>query len=360
MMRCWIGPGVSSSGLLLAALLLNGPAAAQPARETAPMLRPSAVPIIRLPGRDGRLSQARYRDGLRQVIVLTTPGATRPDRIDVSLRLDATQGTGPSLDMARPTRQGIASELEQAFPGQPMGIVTREMRNAYGPFGLAVGEQCLYAWQWLDSVATSRTEGRLFGPNGDHAVSLRIRACRSSRQTIAELVSAVERLTIADVSAAEPPLIEVAPVRAPVRSVVRRPRPAPKQDPAPPPAAAAERPVPAAPTAAAPPVRLVPSPSAVELPRAEARPGQRRFLVPDGPTAAPVSAPAPEIARPAPPGSARRYITDPEPAKSDTSMGGLVPRSNGAGAPAPDPVSDLPARALQPGGRPNAPAVGLR
>ena len=324
-------------GLLAAVptLLLAGPALAQTA------------PVLRLPGAGtvAGVVETRVRDGFDQRIRFE--GGDGRNHAEIALRNE----TGDLLlafppRLAKPSQFGIDGEIAVRFPGQVLRVVAPR-RNGYGPVGLALGSDCLYAWQWFERASAAQraaSRGGLFDASvspttGRRALSLRIRLCRTAQASLDDLVAAVERMTIS--LPGEPGARSAQSRSRP--SAVRRERPAPvkrqatRPAPSAPPAEAAPKPAPAAPPQAAPPLRP-PTPTPPES-------GGRRYLAPTTPQgAAPAS--EPPVANPAP-GGAQRYITDmPKPAEG--AGGGLMP-SPAPGRSTGESLSrDLPAEAYRP------------
>lgn len=297
-------PGFSVIALLA---VLAAPAAAQPA------------PALRLPGAGPveAVIETRLRDGFDQRIRYA--GGDGRNHAEIALR----NQTGDLLlafppRLAKPSQFGIEGEIAVRFPGQVMRVQGAPHRNVYGPVGIALGPDCLYAWQWFERPAAgARPMGNgLFGPlsatnSGLRALSLRIRLCRTAEASLADLVAAVEGMTIALPGATG--LAGPAPTAAP-RTIRRRPAapraardtPAPqKSEPRPrPEPRAAERPEPA-PTASPPAARQQPAPLVPPPPQATPGDAGRRYLAPAAPET------PPPAAQPAPSPGGQRYITDP-------------------------------------------------
>ncbi|MBB2964858.1 cellulose biosynthesis protein BcsN [Methylobacterium sp. R2-1] len=321
----------------VAALLLAGPVLAQ------------SAPALRLPGAGAvaGVVETRLRDGFDQRIRFE--GGDGRNHAEIALRNE----TGDLLlafppRLAKPSQFGIEGEIAVRFPGQVLRIVAPR-RNGYGPVGLALGSDCLYAWQWFERASAAQrvaSRGGLFDASvaptaGRRALSLRIRLCRTAQASLDDLVAAVERMTI---SLPGEPGIRAAPAR-PRPASVRREKPAPtkrqavRPAPSEPPAESAPKPAPGPPAQpqAAPPLRP-PAPTPPDS-------GGRRYLAPTAPQGA---APATEspAANPAQ-GGAQRYITDvPKPAEG--AGGGLMP-SPAPGRSTGESLSrDLPTEAYRP------------
>ncbi|WP_203236194.1 cellulose biosynthesis protein BcsN, partial [Methylobacterium crusticola] len=169
-----------------------------------PAAAPAGGPaLVSLPGLAVRsVQQVRFRGGLQQTILLRDGGEAR-DRVTLSLR--AGEGGPDAPAMAKPTRPAIMGELALLGPGEGMRVVTRPMRNAYGPIGMAIGRTCLYAWQWIDDVGTAlpRTVAGVRASAGQAwPASLRILLCRRDGGDPVALATPVLRLTLADGGAA--------------------------------------------------------------------------------------------------------------------------------------------------------------
>ncbi|NGM34374.1 cellulose biosynthesis protein BcsN [Methylobacterium sp. DB0501] len=275
-------------------------------------------------GRVAAVIETRQRDGFDQRIAYE--GGDGRNHAEIALRTE----TGDLLlafppRLAKPSEFGIAGEIAVRFPGEAMRVVAPR-RNAYGPVGMALGVDCLYAWQWFERPrpgAQGQSRDGLLGladPSAlRRALSLRIRLCRTAQASLDQLVAAVERLTIAL------PADGIArPVPAPRPPPRRRPpRPAPEARKAPPPDRTSperppqERPAPDRTSPERPPqAEPAPTRPTVPVPPAE---GGRRYLAPRAPDSrAPDTRPAepPPAPEAAPRGGSQRYITDgPQPAE---------------------------------------------
>jgi hypothetical protein len=166
--------------------------------------------FVRLPPGAGAVMQVRerpYADGITQEIVLGS-GEGGENRMDISIRVENARNiVGAEVPMAKPTHEGIRLELSERFPNVPMQVVSRPMRNVYGPFGLAIGRapnesRCIYAWQWIDDAGDIRSSrisvfkklGVVTGGNGAPA-SLRLRVCRQG-VTVDQLATVMSQIVI--------------------------------------------------------------------------------------------------------------------------------------------------------------------
>lgn len=277
-------------------LLASGAAIAQPA------------PVLVMPGAGTvtAVIETRERDGFDQR--LRYAGGDGRNHAELALRretADLLLAFPPRL--AKPSEFGIAGEIAVRFPGQAM-TVRPPLRNAYGPIGIALGADCLYAWQWIDGDRGDSPSGgqpELFQAEPvarRRAISLRIRMCRTAEASLGDLVRAVEGLRIAlPGTRLLPPAARVRSQRTAPKAVARRPGkpaggeaekaeiPPPRKLPPP------QQPV-AAPVAppASPPIAAPVAPPI-------AAPDQKRYIVPPTP-----QAPAPLL----PEGINQRYITD--------------------------------------------------
>lgn len=307
------------AGLLLA-VLLPAPAA---------LAGPGGA-ALDLPGvAISDVAQTPFRDGFAQRI--SVRGDPR-GMAEVSVRSGGS-GFGSTLSLSKPSRAGITAELLTRFPGEVMRVVTEPRRNANGPVGMALGSECLYAWQWID--LGGRREGArgggpsLFGASeGGAAASIRIKLCRTATATLSDLARSVERMRFT-----------ASPAGAPLASEPRVARPRPER---------VRRP---APNVAAKPTNTAP-PAATERPRAARTPEMAaprasteapRYLTP-GPGAVPPQPAMPTPAMPTPAasgqGPAPRYITDGTPQAVNPPITAPKPAPNRA------EIEDLLAREL--------------
>jgi len=303
-----------------------------------------AAPVMRLPGAGPVVASddVLQRDGFDQRIRLG--GGDGANMVKLGLRnRTADLVLAFPTDLSRPNQAGIAAEIAARFPGQAMRVLTSPRRNAYGPVGMAVGADCLYAWQWIDltpaMMGSAPVRDGLFGPlsrpDPVGAVSLRIRLCRTETASLGDLIASVERMTLdlaAPVRATSGRVLREPP-RA--RTAARRARPAPRPAPRP------ER-----------TVAAKPSP-----PPAPAQSSDGRFLAPSTAPPPQRAAPASQQAAPAPAAGGGRYITD--------AIAPPEPPARAAVAPAPGPAlrpaspdslpRDLPPQAYQPPAQRGAP-----
>ncbi len=286
------------------------------------------APALRLPGagRVASVIETRQRDGFDQRIAYE--GGDGRNHAEIALRNE----TGDLLlafppRLAKPSEFGISGEIAVRFPGEPMRIQVPR-RNAYGPIGLALGADCLYAWQWFERPRRGAREASRDGVFGAtdpsaprRALSLRIRLCRTAQASLDDLVAAVQHLTIAlpGDGAVQAPAARPVPRRRPPKPV---PRPAPAE---PRPDGNPEqrreetredRPLarPVRPPPERPPPPAEPARPAVPVPPPAPAESGRRYLAPRAPESRPPETPpAPEAA---PRSGSQRYITDgPQPAE---------------------------------------------
>lgn len=101
-------------------------------------------------------------------------------------------------DMAKPTADTIQMALNARFPGQALTIQRQPRRNAYGPVGLAVSADCLYAWQWIEWRPSDAfvASGLIRTGLARGAASIRIRLCRTERASLPALLATIERMRL--------------------------------------------------------------------------------------------------------------------------------------------------------------------
>lgn len=169
------------------------------ARSVATVIAPEGA------GRIVRVKERHYPNGTRQEIVLGSDRAPGENVIDVSIRTREPDGRDlDSLMIGPPTENGMRNEILSRFPDVQMNIVTRNMRNGLGPFGLAIGRhasgaRCVFAWQWIEDLReASPGSSNLIKLNAAMAgrglaTSLRIRLCRND-STVDQLAAQIEGL----------------------------------------------------------------------------------------------------------------------------------------------------------------------
>lgn len=260
---------------LLATLLCASSVASPAAAQRQPALRLSGV------GRVTAIVQNNVRDGFDQRI--NYDGGDGRNLAEIALR----NQTGDLLlafppRLAKPSEVGIASELATRFPGEDMRVVPGQRHNRYGPIGVAVGRDCLYAWQWFQSSARDQDRdpsNRLFPydpryTDARRALSIRIRLCRGGQTSLASLLHAVETLTIALPTGDGGYVASGAPQRP------RRTAPSPRK-------AQAARPVTRPPQPEVPPPATAAPPPPAAVPRSEIGPDGRRYIGPVSPSSDP-------------------------------------------------------------------------
>lgn len=153
-------------------------AANQPTGSTVSMMPRAFAVLPPEAGPPRSVAQREFSDGIAQEIFYdrALPGLNE-SRIELRIRT-AARLDGEPLTLEKPTEPSIRSELESQFPRMTMQVVERPMKNAYGPYGLAVGRwangaRCIYAWQWIDSIPGNSGEAAA------NPVSIRIRLCRN-------------------------------------------------------------------------------------------------------------------------------------------------------------------------------------
>lgn len=151
--------------------------------------RSGAAALLELPAAArvrGRLDERRYANGWRQSVALdrTVLGGGW-NELTVDIRTAPAGGRDGEIPMGKPTEQGVRQELTLRFPATQMRVIEKPMRNALGPFGLAVGAgprglRCAFAWQWVDDLrAIAVDAATTSAARGDEVpASIRLRVCR--------------------------------------------------------------------------------------------------------------------------------------------------------------------------------------
>jgi hypothetical protein len=144
-------------------------------------------------GQPRAVAQRAFSDGIAQDVVYdrALPGLNE-SRIELRIRTER-RLDGVPLALEKPTESSIRAELALQFPRMTMQVVDRPMRNAYGPYGLAIGRwangtRCIYAWQWIDAIPGNPAEAAA------NPASIRIRLCRSA--SLDQMAAFVDRLRI--------------------------------------------------------------------------------------------------------------------------------------------------------------------
>lgn len=153
-----------------------------------------------------RIRERHYPNGTRQDIVMAG-GAAGDNVIEVSVRTQDSPGrvmSGQLLQIGEPSERGVRNEIMSRFPDVRMHIVTRPVRNQFGPIGVAVGRRadgarCVFGWQWIADAREAWPNqsninrfGSLFSSRSA-PTSVRIRLCRMDG-TVDQLVAMVEGL----------------------------------------------------------------------------------------------------------------------------------------------------------------------
>lgn len=165
--------------------------------------------IMLLPPEAGavtRIRERHYPNGTRQDIIMAG-GAAGDNVIEVSVRTQDSVGRsmgGQLLQIGEPSERGVRNEIMSRFPDVRMHIVTRPIRNTFGPVGVAVGRRadgarCVFGWQWIADAREAwpnqsnlNRMGALFSSRSA-PTSVRIRLCRMDG-TVDQLVAMVEGL----------------------------------------------------------------------------------------------------------------------------------------------------------------------
>lgn len=187
--------------------------ASNPAAEEAMRLA-----TMKLPAQAGAILKVRekhFSNGTRQEIILDAgKGVYGENVIDVSIRTaEPRERDFEPLRIGPPSQSGIRNEILSRFPDMQMNIVTRPMRNTFGPFGLAIGRhaagyRCVFAWQWFDELregahgASNFTKLGAYMSNKSLATSVRIRLCRSDL-TVDQIAGLIEGLQAGPIPAIE-------------------------------------------------------------------------------------------------------------------------------------------------------------
>jgi hypothetical protein len=151
---------------------------------------PSQGPMVALPPQAGQVvGIVEARDGAKvtQTIALAADPSTPGQNQLVVV-------TRPGAIAPRISSDAIAAEMAKSLPGVPMSVANTLNRNAFGPFGYALGrigdQTCLYGWQSIGAPDAASVS--IFSAPR-RTLSLRLRLCRS-RATPASLVTVMQGL----------------------------------------------------------------------------------------------------------------------------------------------------------------------
>lgn len=201
-------PNVEHEGRARGGALNPGVWSSSTAREAEDVER-SAPAVAALPSAAGRVVGVRERrlaNGLFQRVTLAgDPGVRGENAIEVTIRSEAEGAATQNLvELPSDASDVVEAELERRFPGMTMRIQDVVLRNAYGPYGLAVGASgrtaCVYMWQSIDNLDGSLRRSHIVVQPRE--ASLRVRLCRSgvSANQLAQWAGAV----VVDVAGAAP------------------------------------------------------------------------------------------------------------------------------------------------------------
>ena len=177
--------------------------------------RPVQEAFLKLPSGTGSvidLTETRYANGVEQLIVYQGDFDTSGEnaaRVRMVVHNIWPKPTGPTLELARPSTAALRREMRQVLPNVSMRISNELHRNAYGPFGYALGRArgnvtCMYGWQEVQGEGKSAgyTLPIFNKPSDKPELSIRLRVCRENARAD-QMVALMRRIRIeADPSAA--------------------------------------------------------------------------------------------------------------------------------------------------------------
>eukprot|EP01037_Dinobryon_pediforme_P007016 gene7016-7085_t len=137
--------------------------------------------------------EERRVNGVVQDIVLSGDANMRGEN-----KISITALTGSDLpakysmnqvDIAPASEPNISAEMEEALPDMNMGVGETLERNAYGPFGYAVGTSgkvgCMYAWQVIGRSDRASLIPNGLSNNNVQPASVRVRICQTGTNPMA-------------------------------------------------------------------------------------------------------------------------------------------------------------------------------
>jgi len=208
-MRVWVQRFALSVGVAALAACSQAPVDTRAAFEVANPSAPTDTPMAQLPAAAGELVavvQSSDHGIITQKIVLRGDAATWGENgmvVVVDQNPEHRPGE-PSWAVPKPTESLIARELRETFADIDMGVGQTFTRNAFGPFGYALGKTgqditCLYAWQFSPGRATPL----IANPAADGEVaaqpasptSVRVRLCKQ-HVAEADLVAMVSQMAV--------------------------------------------------------------------------------------------------------------------------------------------------------------------
>lgn len=122
--------------------------------------RPVQEAFVKLPENAGSIVdvvQRRHANGVQQTVTYAGDFETRGEnavRVRLVVKSGWSKRDGNKLKTVQPTLAAVAREMRKSLPGITMRVSNELHKNAYGPFGYALGSatgnvECIYGWQYL-------------------------------------------------------------------------------------------------------------------------------------------------------------------------------------------------------------------
>jgi len=169
--------------------------------------RPVQEAFIKLPEDAGQIIdvvQQRYANGVQQMVTYAGDFETRGENA-VYIRMVVKSGwskrDGGILKTVTPTLAAVAREMRKSLPGVSMRVSNELHKNAYGPFGYALGRAsgnvaCIYGWQHLEGNRVKFSEIPFINATVKKPeLSMRMRVCKQGA-TAGQLVDLMRNLRI--------------------------------------------------------------------------------------------------------------------------------------------------------------------
>lgn len=169
--------------------------------------RPVQEAFVKLPENAGNIVdvvQRRHANGVQQTVTYAGDFETRGEnavRVRLVVKSGWSKRDGGKLRIIQPTLGAVAREMRKSLPGVSMRVSNELHKNAYGPFGYALGRAsgnvaCIYGWQHLKGNRNKFSEIPFINATVKKPeLSMRMRVCKHGA-TARQLVDLMRYLRI--------------------------------------------------------------------------------------------------------------------------------------------------------------------